>query len=241
MLCNGATYKFYDTSKNEITYTDINSLDNAVYYTVDGTGSKDRFYVVAADSSKADYSSNYGVNLGRDSIWGYYYVNTDSTEDGIGKGKTNTAQILVTEDSSGSYEGSIWEWLNDVNSNKYGGCSDWFIGSTDEHDALKSSGKAGLLFNSKNLWSSVEGSARNAYRWYYDSSYWDSDRKTEGGSGVVAFRTLLSEGVATIQGPQKEFAGWWTKDGSSDGDWGTQVTAIKATDMKDMNLYAKWE
>ena len=236
---NGATYTFYNADKNEITYTDINSLDNAVYYTVDGSGSKDRFYVVASDFSKSDYDSTYGVNLGTSKYWGYYGITTSATTNTIGSGKTNTAKVLAITDTSQYASDSIWEWLNDVNSNKYGGCDDWFIGSRAEYDALRETGKAGSLFDSEYLWSSVERASSRAYLWFYDDSEW-IEYSENYGLNVVAFRTLLSEGTATIQGPQKEFAGWWTKDGTGD-DWGTQVTTISATDMGNMNLYAKWE
>lgn len=187
---NGATYTFYDADKNEITYSNLDSLNNAVYYTVDGSGSKDRFYVVASDSSKSDYNSTYGVNRGDYSLWGYCYITTGATTDSIGSGKTNTAQILAIEDTSGYYEDSIWKWLNDVNSNEYGGCSDWFIGSNAECDALNSSGKVGSLFSSEELWSSVESDSDRAWYcyWYYGICWYDHFK--DDSNGAVAFRAF---------------------------------------------------
>lgn len=192
---NGATYTFYDTNKNEIAYTDIDDLDDAVYYTVEGTPTSDRFYVVAADSNQADYNSTYGVNVGTNKYWGYYQVPTGATTDTISSGKTNTATILAITDTSeynaahGKTKQSIWEWLNDVNSNEYGGCHDWFIGSKAEYDALHSSDKAGSLIDSKSVWSSVEVSDDNAYHWKHQNIDWVSNPKN-GFVVVVAFRAF---------------------------------------------------
>lgn len=36
------------------------------------------------------------------------------------------------------------------------------------------------------------------------------------------------------------FKGWWTKDGTDDGDWGSQVTEIPKGSTSDFHLYAKW-
>ncbi len=36
------------------------------------------------------------------------------------------------------------------------------------------------------------------------------------------------------------FKGWWTKDGTEDGDWGEQVTEIPKGSTSDFHLYAKW-
>ena len=193
---NGATYKFYDASKNEITYADLSSLDNAVYYEVEGTPTKDRFYVVASDSNQTDYNSDYGVNLGTEKYWGYYSITTEATTNTIGSGKTNTAQILAITDTSGFNlaDGgvcqSIWEWLGDVNSNEYGGHSDWFIGSEAEYDALRTSGKAGSLFDSMLVWTSVEDTSNNAYFWRYYDSFWFYDFKANNFANVVAFRAF---------------------------------------------------
>ena len=192
---NGATYAFYDSGKNEITYTDLASLSDAVYYSVEGTPTKDRFYVVASDSNQADYNSDYGVNLSDSLCWGYYGITTDATTNSIGSGKTNTAKVLAITDTStynlangGPYQ-SIWEWLNDVNTNEYGGCNDWFIGSRAEYDALRETGKAGSLFDSMYLWSDVERDSNYAYSWNTSSSLWGYRGKNNR-RHVVTFRAF---------------------------------------------------
>ena len=186
---NSATYKFYDSGKNEIVYTNLSSLDSAVYYTVEGTPASDRFYVVAVDSSQADYDSTFGVNLGTLTCWGYDYITTSATTNSIGSGKTNTAKVLAIKDTSSCAPYSIWEWLNDVNSNEYGGCNDWFIGSKAEYDTLNSSGKVELLFGSKSLLSSIELASDRAYFWDRNIGDWNDAGKS-GYINVIAFRSF---------------------------------------------------
>lgn len=186
---NGATYQFYDVDKNEITYTDISSLNNAAYYIVNGAPTTDRFYVVAADSSKSDYNSTYGVNIGASKYWGYYEIDTEAYTNTIGSGKTNTAKALAITDTSGYASSSIWKWLNDINTDEYGGCSDWFIGSRAEYNALSDSTKAGSLFYNKELWSSVEDSNRKAYVYASEMGRWSSTNKS-GNYNVLAFRAF---------------------------------------------------
>ena len=122
--------------------------------------------------------------------WGYYNITTGATANTIGSGKTNTAKVLAITDTSecnaahGSIP-SIWEWLNDVNSNAYGGCSDWFIGSIAELNALDLSGKMGLFLDRNFWWSSFEYDSDYAY----SNDTWDTFTK-DIGLGVVAFRAF---------------------------------------------------
>ena len=54
--------------------------------------------------------------------------------------------------------------------------------------------------------------------------------------------TYLDE--ITLQGLEKkgyDFKGWWTKDGTSGDDWGTQVEKIPEKTSKDVILYGRWE
>ena len=68
--------------------------------------------------------------------------------------------------------------------------------------------------------------------------------ETNGGvintGNIVSYKhgttTILPTDVTKSDGI---FKGWWTADGSN-GDWGQQVTAIKATDAGDIKLFAKW-
>ena len=38
-----------------------------------------------------------------------------------------------------------------------------------------------------------------------------------------------------------EFAGWWTQDGTTSGNWGTQVITIVANTNSDIEVFAKWK
>ncbi len=54
---------------------------------------------------------------------------------------------------------------------------------------------------------------------------------------------VFSVGVESFADPTKtayDFAGWWSKNGTEDGNWGTQITSISTTDSGDKTLYARW-
>ena len=49
--------------------------------------------------------------------------------------------------------------------------------------------------------------------------------------------------MTSLANPTKtgyEFAGWWSENGKTSGNWGTQVASIDAAQTGDVTLYAKW-
>ena len=52
------------------------------------------------------------------------------------------------------------------------------------------------------------------------------------GVGVTSFANATQTGYT--------FEGWWSKNGKTSGDWGTQITSISTTQTTDVTLYAKW-
>lgn len=69
-----------------------------------------------------------------------------------------------------------------------------------------------------------------------------------GGTKPTGFTTPVTvKKGATVPTPEKTptrtgwaFEGWWTKNGTETGDWGTQFTFDKDTVSEDTTLYAKW-
>ncbi len=52
------------------------------------------------------------------------------------------------------------------------------------------------------------------------------------GVGVTSFANAVKSGYT--------FEGWWSKNGKTSGDWGTQITSISTAQTGDVTLYAKW-
>ena len=171
---NGATYTFYDADMQEITYTDIASLENAVYYTVSGTPTKDRFYVYD-NTTHTTGGKTATDGLTEEIYWGYNNITTDVISDTIGSGKTNTAQILAIEDTS-SCSDSIFKYIKACNDEKLSGCSDWYIGSKAEQYKLRASNLVTWYSNTW-IWSAVEFTKYRAYYWDYSISSWDNSYK----------------------------------------------------------------
>lgn len=169
----GATYHFYDQYGEEI--SDVAVGDSPYAYTVEGTPSKDKYYVfnpsAVIGSKRWTYYSN-----------GEYVYNSLGTADGIGKGKTNTTTVMaaddgayITNDSNGV--ATIWYELKQFRDNKVGNCDDWFIPSKAELEALRTAvdGEGNpltTLFTNTYIWSSYEYSAQYAWRWYYNDQAW---------------------------------------------------------------------
>lgn len=176
---NGATYKFYDASGNEIAYSGANPetvLANATQYEVSGTPTKDRFYVF--DNTSHTTGNRTATNgLVTNIYWGYYNKTTGATTNTIGSGKTNTNKILGITDTS-EYKDGIFKYIKACNDENLNGCNDWYIGSNAEQDKLREVASTfGITwwYTSKCLWSSVEYSnmsASHAYIWNYTKGDW---------------------------------------------------------------------
>ena len=192
---NGATYTFYNSSGNVISDTSISGLQSAKYYTVVGTPTKDRFYVV--------YPSI--LNNGNGVYWGFYRNvdikssggNIVNTGTAIGTGKTATRAILdyisiyassettssnkpssdISQSSPNGYNlykncgttyNYLWDIIGDANNNSLGGCKDWFVPSKDEMKQIGTSGVISDIIISNYIWvSSTYYSSIHA--WYCSS------------------------------------------------------------------------
>lgn len=183
---NGATYKFYDEDNKEITgWSTVGDLVNAKYYTVDGVPSKDKFYVF-------DNSENA---LATQKRWTYYegssYIQeqifaTPSDSKEIGQGRINTQTVMAKDDGKYIADNSnsdgcatIWYVCDEVNTSERGGCSDWFIPSQNELDALRTSSVVPSdWFSSNYIWTSSEKASYDAWMWYYNDSNFDSFAKS---------------------------------------------------------------
>lgn len=185
---NGATYHFFDQHGEEI---QVGIGDSPYAYTVTGTPAKDKYYVFypsAYTSKRWTYYQN-----------GAYVYNSLGTQDGIGKGRANTALVMaaddgayITNDSNGV--ATIWYSLQQMNANKIGGCEDWFVPSKAEVEKIRTAvdGEGNpitTLFSNTYIWSSSEDSAQYAWYWRYNSQVWDGSDKLSSRAlvGVRAF------------------------------------------------------
>lgn len=155
---NGATYKFWDSSGNELTTHTVDGLANAKYYRIiSGTPTIDKFYV---------YDSNL-LALVRAVQWGKYNTTIGITNDGIGLGKSNTNAALA---QSGWEDDSIFACVQSWRTNNLRGCNDWYIGSASEHAELCNSGLVDWYSSmSTHIWTSVESTNKSAYSFSYNA------------------------------------------------------------------------
>lgn len=146
---NGATYTFYDASGKKISGTTASELASAKYYVKSGTSTADKFYAY--------------LDTGINATWTYvensaYVYGNISTSDSIGTGKANTQTVMAVNDGiyisvSASGTRTIWHVCNEANKDGRNGCSDWFIPSRYEVEAL----------NLTNVWSSSQYRDSEAY------------------------------------------------------------------------------
>ena len=170
------TYTFYNANGTQVSAPTVGTDCTGWTYEVTGA-SKDKYYVVYNElytSKRWTYYSNGA----------YVYTSLGVTAKNIGAGKTNTATVMsadsgayITSDSNG-YP-TVWYQIQQMRTNKVGGCDDWFVGSEYELDALRTSGagSSATWFSGNYIWSSSEYSANFARYWNYNNSYWSSLRK----------------------------------------------------------------
>ena len=127
---NGVNYRFFDQDENELKTLTVAGLANAYWVWRSGTPSADKYYVFWND-----------MPVARQGTWGYVSTAFSfSAPDGIGTGKTNTANILSVSETT-YFPYSFWNYLvNTVRYTKVGGCNDWYCGSVSEQNKFRASG-----------------------------------------------------------------------------------------------------
>lgn len=175
------TYKFYDSSYNEISSVSVG--DSPAFYEELSEGNGKEKYYVYHDAlySNKGWSYNSG---------GFVYE-TIGTDTGIGTGKTNTAAIMAKDDGAyiatyaygGTNIDTIWKTLTNMRESLVAGCSDWFVPSKLELGELRQfmldySGTVTDYFSSNTVYSSSENNA--TYIWTWDGSDYDTKKKMTG-------------------------------------------------------------
>lgn len=168
---NGATYTFYDVEGDEIPIADVIVGTTPHAYVVDGTPSKDKFYV-------------FNNQLLTSKVWTYkngdnWVLELLGTKTAIGEGRNNTDIVMAADDGAYvDWANSIWHFLDIANTtDKPGGCDDWFIGSKDEIDKLRLAVDADgnplvNWFINNTFWTSTENNAMNSVIWYSPNLSW---------------------------------------------------------------------
>ena len=114
-------YSFYDAEGNLM--SDISVGSTPSYYKVLTAGSKDKYYVYHDKVYTArKWAGSVATKIG-------------ASGTAIGTGKSNTATLLATDEVSGKT--TIWYELQKIRNASTGECSDWFIPSKDEVEALR--------------------------------------------------------------------------------------------------------
>lgn len=156
------TYFFWDANGDEVNAPAVGTDCTGWNYAVIGA-TKDKFYVL--------YNNEIGNGIGYS---GNVLVGASGTA--IGTGKSNSQKLAAIATSS---TGRIGGKLNQINARTLGGCSDWYVGSTEELTALKLSGVGNTpsWFSSRYIWSSSEIKEDSAYLHYYTDGVWHTNGK----------------------------------------------------------------
>ena len=156
------TYFFWDANGDEVNAPAVGTDCTGWNYAVIGA-TKDKFYVL--------YNNEIGNGIGYS---GNVLVGASGTA--IGTGKSNSQKLAAIATSS---TGRIGGKLNQINARTLGGCSDWYVGSTEELTALKLSGVGNTpsWFSSSYIWSSSEINESTAYLRYYTDGVWHTNGK----------------------------------------------------------------
>ena len=126
--------KFYDANGDIMENVAVGDTPFAYKVVSQGTSGRDKYYVFHDQlftSKRWTYYEN-----------GEYVYNSLGVENGIGKGKSNTALVMsadngkyITPDSNG--EATCWYIIKQMRDNLYGGCDDWFLPSRAELEELR--------------------------------------------------------------------------------------------------------
>lgn len=124
--------EFYDQYGDVIENVAVG--DSPYAYKILTAGTKDKYYVYY-DSLYTSKRWTYYEN-------GAYVYNSLGTENGIGKGKSNTTLVMsadsgkyVTNNSNGV--ATCWYTIKEMRDNLVGGCDDWFLPSKAELEELR--------------------------------------------------------------------------------------------------------
>ena len=193
------TVEFYDVNGSELSNIDVGSTPAYYKVTSAGVSGKDKYYVYKDEFYSADRLWTYYDN----GSWVYESLGTSKD---IGTGKTNTSSIMTIHDGAYISENTdapskyptVWYQVQQWNLNKLDNCSDWYIGSHNELDALRlfiddNILTLGLtdLFSDHYIWSSSETFSTNttiADGWF--SLSWSSTNKNSTMIGLLAIRSF---------------------------------------------------
>lgn len=191
-----AEVKFYDANKVELQSVAIG--DSPAYYDILSEDPRgiDKFFVF----NPTRYGQKY---------WSYHRVVTGAISSV--DGEYNKKKVLSATDTS-KLNPNIWTWLVDANANGLDGNSDWFIGSKNQVEAVRtlanSMGDSLLdsdgepvsswfsstteFYESQNphVWSSTENSNILASRWNRITQSWQSYGKGGQFTTVFAMRSF---------------------------------------------------
>lgn len=163
-----ATYTFYDEKGNVLSTQTVEGLDGAFCYSVNGTPSKDKFYVAEKKEvvTKCTSGASGGVRKFDGTNYCVWAAGNDNELDSskievlngygdskIGAGKKNTAWIFANRNNSdyfpngvvetgpgsGKYYYTCWDFCKYCRDNSVNGCDDWFVPSIAECKALRES------------------------------------------------------------------------------------------------------
>ena len=134
--------EFYDAQGNVIQNVAVG--DSPAKYKVTDKGNGKKKYYILDTTYTPIYTDTFYWTYKKDGNW--VYEDTGAV-DNLGSGKTNTLNIMAIRDGeyitehadpeSVSPTPTIWWFINYMNTNKIGGCSDWCIGSFQDYIKLK--------------------------------------------------------------------------------------------------------
>ena len=188
------TYKFYDSSYNEIQNVAVGDTP-AFYEEISEGNGKEKYYVYHDDCYTGlwwTYKKNGGFIL----------ENISSTSIDIGAGKTNTQIVMSIRDgeyitdhateTSDIYP-TLWKTIMNARDAILGGCTDWFCGSKNELEQLRlfmaaNGSVVTNYFSSQGIFSSCPKNTTNVVGWG-NSQWWDTMAR-DGTKGLILIRSF---------------------------------------------------
>ena len=134
------TYKFYDSNFEEISSVAVG--DTPMFYEELSEGNGNDKYYVYHD---ALYTSKCWTYSDSNDEGVYEELGTDTSQS-FGTGKSNTAIIMSYNNGiyatsqfyyNGIYYDTVWKLLKNMRDSAIGGCNDWYVGSPEEYNTLR--------------------------------------------------------------------------------------------------------